>query len=388
MLNREKLSVHHVGGMNGARSFPIIESFEKDIINVLYEANEEEIEGIYKRNNSLQSELHVIPYCVWKTEEKIHFNLMRDRHTSSVYELDSYYKDYNCTFFHRYDYELGDVFQTEKQVEVEAFSLDYLYKNNKMKTPPIDFLSLDTQGSEFEILDGAKESLDEVLGIVTEVEFLSVYKGQKSFGAISDVLISKGFHLVNMFDYRHVAPKRTPLGLRGPGFIFSVDILYLKDPLKIVSTSKEDKIIKLKKLAFISIIYGQVELADLCFDLLIEEDGLDYWPKSQSSSYNDFILEFYGKSRSFKYYPPAFSDYCNSNGTPKKLNTFDKLKLSLFRPFHNILRKLPIVKVLYYRGFVNCINILFFNDLEKLLVKHGLKEVGKDLRRRRCQNKK
>ena len=37
--NEKKLSVHHIGGRAGSRAFPILKHFEKDIINVLYDAD-------------------------------------------------------------------------------------------------------------------------------------------------------------------------------------------------------------------------------------------------------------------------------------------------------------------------------------------------------------
>jgi len=386
MLTREKLTIHHIGGMNGARCFPVINCFEKDIINVLYEANEEEIDGIYARNKSLPSELHVIPFCIWKCEEKINFNLMKDRHASSIFELDPKYKDYNNTNCPSHDYQLGDAFQTDKSIEVNAYSLDYLYENDQMKTPPIDFLSLDTQGSEFDILSGATSCLDEVLGVMTEVEILPVYNGQKTFGDVSNFLTSIDFYMINLFDCKYVSPKRTPLGLRGTGFLFSCDVLFLKDPKKIISSSREDKIIKLKKLAFMSIVYSQAELAEVCFDLIVEEDGLNYWAEGKESSINNFILEYYQLGRSFQTFPLSFSEVSNGDGSPKKENKLHKLKMSLLKPFHKILLRLPVIKVVYSRGVINTIKLLIFNDLEKLLVKHDLKLVAKDLRRRRCQN--
>ena len=39
MLNN-RLIVHHVGGRAGSRSFPVVDTFEKDIVNVMYEADE------------------------------------------------------------------------------------------------------------------------------------------------------------------------------------------------------------------------------------------------------------------------------------------------------------------------------------------------------------
>jgi hypothetical protein len=46
MAKEYRISVHHIGGRGGSRSFPILESFEQDIINVIYDADKECIEQI------------------------------------------------------------------------------------------------------------------------------------------------------------------------------------------------------------------------------------------------------------------------------------------------------------------------------------------------------
>ena len=41
----------------------------------------------------------------------------------------------------------------------------------------LDFIKIDTQGSELEILRGASDLLKSVIGIEVEVEFIELYKG-------------------------------------------------------------------------------------------------------------------------------------------------------------------------------------------------------------------
>ena len=43
----------------------------------------------------------------------------------------------------------------------------------------IDILKLDTQGNEYEILQGAKKSLNKTLIVETETMFYQIYSGQK-----------------------------------------------------------------------------------------------------------------------------------------------------------------------------------------------------------------
>jgi len=59
----------------------------------------------------------------------------------------------------------------------------------------IDYLKIDTQGSELEILTGAGALLESVRCIDIEVEFNPIYEGQTTFGETDMWLRSKGFTL-------------------------------------------------------------------------------------------------------------------------------------------------------------------------------------------------
>ena len=61
----------------------------------------------------------------------------------------------------------------------------------------IDFLKLDTQGNELDILRSAGNLLDRIGVIKTEVEFLPVYEGQPLFSDVAKFLIDQGFEFVD-----------------------------------------------------------------------------------------------------------------------------------------------------------------------------------------------
>lgn len=58
---------------------------------------------------------------------------------------------------------------------------------------PPTFLKLDVQGYECEILKGAKNTLPHVEAILTEVNFLDVYKGAPLLAELSNLLMESGF---------------------------------------------------------------------------------------------------------------------------------------------------------------------------------------------------
>lgn len=84
-----------------------------------------------------------------------------------------------------------------KHVEhVDTISLDALAARDELPQP-IDFLKLDTQGSELEILrSGGETVLNGVLGVGVEVEFRELYRQQPRFSEIEQYLRDQGFELM------------------------------------------------------------------------------------------------------------------------------------------------------------------------------------------------
>lgn len=66
------------------------------------------------------------------------------------------------------------------------------------KRDEIDFIKLDTQGTELKILDGARKVLEHpVIGLEVEVEFVEMYKNQSLFGAVHESMIPLGFEYLD-----------------------------------------------------------------------------------------------------------------------------------------------------------------------------------------------
>ncbi|MBF0438025.1 MAG: FkbM family methyltransferase [Magnetococcales bacterium] len=64
--------------------------------------------------------------------------------------------------------------------------------------PPPDIISIDAQGAELRILQGAVKALTKALCVVSEVEFHEIYDGQGLFDDQMKLLTEKGYRLFNI----------------------------------------------------------------------------------------------------------------------------------------------------------------------------------------------
>lgn len=90
----------------------------------------------------------------------------------------------------------------------------------------VDFMKLDTQGSELEILQGAQKTLSGVLGIEVEVSFLEIYQDQPLFADICGYLKKFGMEFFDFVtEYRY---GRDQLDRKGQ--LAFADALFLRPP--------------------------------------------------------------------------------------------------------------------------------------------------------------
>lgn len=264
-INDGYLTLHHVGGRSGSRPFPILPKFEQDIISVLYEADPSCIDDIERQSGALKSEQRIFPYCLGRAEGKAPFYILRDQYRSSLFRfkkerLGQY--SHNNQFSWDADPESMEVLE---EIEVDLVTLDGCLARPDFNAPPPDFLSLDTQGSELDVMIGAENTIRrDALAVCTEVEFVELYENQPLYGDIRDYLQARGFQLFDL----EVQPaegrsNRTPIGLRGRGQILAGEALFLKDIKTIAETHPQPEL-GLLKLAFIAFVYHYFDYAVEC----------------------------------------------------------------------------------------------------------------------------
>ncbi len=105
--------------------------------------------------------------------------------------------------------------------EIETTTLDLWAAKNKVAI--VDYIKIDTQGSELEILKGAEDMLQKVRCLEVEVEFNPIYLGQPIFSEVDIFLRSQGFVLWKLSNHVHYSRQGSPDRPLGEDHIFYDD---------------------------------------------------------------------------------------------------------------------------------------------------------------------
>lgn len=158
---------------------------------------------------------------------------------------------------------LNRALQLSTTVEIETTTLDDFVAEEKVA---IDFLYIDVQGAELDVIKGGNKMLENILGLQVELEFVPLYLGQPLFTDINLYLKNKGFHLWDL-DTSHESSHRlrsiAPIYYQKAkmGQLIFADGLYLRDPI----SQKELSPKQIFKLACMADI---LNYPDYCLELL------------------------------------------------------------------------------------------------------------------------
>lgn len=124
-------------------------------------------------------------------------------------------------------FEWGNDHDVLKECPLDCTTLDACLRGEGIRP---DFLKVDTQGSELEILTGARTTLEQDVQIVeVEVEFTPLYQAQPLFAEVDQFLRGAGFHLQDLGNFLYMKP-RSQAGVGGvKGQLVSADALYFKE---------------------------------------------------------------------------------------------------------------------------------------------------------------
>jgi len=139
----------------------------------------------------------------------------------------------------------------------------------------VDFMKLNVQGAELEILKGAGKLLSRVTGIMVEMSFVESYKNRPFFSDIDSFLRAQNFTFFDFIGHHLIGRARSPItATQTPGLyplhgqLIEGHGIYFRDPIDMEKRGLDLDLYgkaKLLKLACFAEIFGQVEFA---FELL------------------------------------------------------------------------------------------------------------------------
>ena len=346
MDKRAKLSIHHIGGRSGTGVFPANNRFSDDFRWTFYEADKDCIEQI-KTNTRHLGECQVLPRCIHGQEGKAAFHINLDPNTNSLLPFNQDFEDFSYFLLDPVagpmDYRYGDAMGIVEKQALETTTLDHLFEEQELSAP--DFLSLDTQGSEFAILQGAAKTLEkQTMAVLTEVEFQPIYQGQKLFGDIQAFLHQKGFQFARFVSLHQMAPSRETIENRGLGFHVFADGLFLKSPEFILKSSIPwlEKRLGLYKAAFIALSFQLFEFALICLRSAQAIPEPKDWPESGFLRFLDQLWRLSGKGA----FPPTFAECYTPASSRARFaaNQEPAFNLDLFSKSVDLLRRSLMVQ--------------------------------------------
>ncbi|MBI4028577.1 MAG: FkbM family methyltransferase [Verrucomicrobia bacterium] len=144
----------------------------------------------------------------------------------------------------------------QRKTSVHTISLDHFAAANAI--PPVDFIKMDIQGAELDVLQGGTNTLQNVLAVCAEVEFAPIYENQPLFGDVTAFLGVQGFSFHRFLWFHGRCVKPIQLADRPSQYLWA-DAIYVRDLLELGRLTPD----QLLKLAVLLEVYGSPDVAHL-----------------------------------------------------------------------------------------------------------------------------
>ena len=241
ILDQNKLTFVDIGA--SIQIIPRWKRIHKDNLNyILFEPNKKEIKKL-KLNKKYYSKYKIYESALSNKKQNINLNITKGIYQTSVLKPDM--KILN-------QFRNADRYQITNKIKIKANRLD------SFKIKDVDFIKIDTQGYNYEILEGSIKTLKDTLGVETEVEFTKLYTNQKLFGDVNKILIKNNFDFIDFT----VLKRWNRYNNSNYGQCIFSNALFLKKPRLILNLDKK----KIIKYISICVLYNKFDLANYVID--------------------------------------------------------------------------------------------------------------------------
>jgi len=220
---------------------------------------EPDTQEFHKLTRSTDRNTIYLNTALHKEKASLDFYCTRKQECSSLFSPNRYFLN---------AFPAPDRFDVVEKVKLDTDSLDN--QLGQAGVSDVDFIKIDTQGSELAILEGARTALASILGIEVEVEFSQIYDNQPLFSEVELCLRTRGFQLFDLAPCYWKRAKGMRYG-KPKGQLIFADALFLRDAktigelLERIQDNEQRKAKLLKALA-ICLLYGYVDYAAELFE--------------------------------------------------------------------------------------------------------------------------
>lgn len=197
-------------------------------------------------------------YALSDKSEDLNYYIARGHGKSSIFKP-------NMQLLSEYeDKERYEIVQEETIPSERVDNLDSIIEKESLQD--IDFIKLDTQGSELAILRGGTKKLTpKIFGSQIEVEFIEIYEKQPLFRDVDEYMDAQGFQLIDL--RRQYWKRKDSSRYHGRGQLIFGDALYFKKIeqfIKDLSAQRDELYRKSKiiKSILICLIYKMFDYAE------------------------------------------------------------------------------------------------------------------------------
>lgn len=215
--------------------------FEPILDYVGIEPDLENYQKIQKNKNICKS-YKIFNKALWDSKTRLNLNITKKRTNSSILE-----PNFNILN----NFPDPERFKILEKKEINLSPLD------ELKIENIDFIKIDTQGSELNILNGSSESIKNVMGFEIEVSFIKIYKDQPLFSDVNNFMIKNNYQFMGFSD--QISWKRNEADVGKNQLVFA-DAIFLK-PLEEIFKYENDINEQLFKYSLICLSYNFLGLS-------------------------------------------------------------------------------------------------------------------------------
>lgn len=367
-----KIKIHHVGGIGGYGPTTVLSKL-KHVQWIVYD---QEKEALNKSERLKERDLSFVNKCVGKNNGKAKFNLTFGESASSLLKPEREAFNYTIINSDGTAQIWGLHTRVVKSFGVRVYSLGWLV--NKKKVPEIDFLSIDAQGAELDILNGAAGLLKTtILGVVCETDFVELYNKQPLFGDIQLRLAQDKFRLCQIYNHQFFNNWPNYKEFQGKGFDTAAESLFLKVP-NYFNYERVEDIVRALKLAAIGVAFDQLDFS-MGVIRSIEGEGL-FSIKELANKTKVFYLRLLddlytcAKNAQKSYHSYV---YASTNASDRGLIVHsENLKSRITRNFSKLLIFLKYWSILVRRGILNG-NKAYFSDISMIYGKYGFHDLAR-----------